>query len=82
MRGTRLAASFGVTNRPDDFVIKECINIVIPGTRIACPIKRINKLIFPRPIARNPTKLISNRGRDANANSIVLRTAASTDIPI
>jgi hypothetical protein len=56
--------------------------IVSIGTIVACPINSMKSPIFPRPIARNPMKLINKRGRALKAESNVKRISDSTGIPI
>ena len=79
MDGTNRATSLKVSRLLDEK--KRCRILVINGTITACPMSKIKSAVFPRPMARNPIKLINNRGRDLNAKRSVERIPASIGIP-
>jgi hypothetical protein len=77
-RGTSCDISFVVTR----VLVPRWHISVATGTTIACPRNKRKSDTLPRPIAKNPIKLIRSRGRALNANNIVARVFANNGIPI
>jgi hypothetical protein len=78
-RGTSLETSFTVIRYLDGSMA--CNAAVTTGTRTAWPTNKTKRATFPRPMARNPMKLINNKGRYRKAKRSVERISASIGIP-